>query len=214
MRTPFFFIPLLLWLGSCGSPPRPPGVDESTKRPANAKTAVDLQACKGNLQNAHIEAFESGRIAKTASANLQRLSARQQVIEARQAATTTSAAGNSIFTVRFDFASTRVVVRTDIAPALIESARGAPLVLLRGRTDGTTDTVAESRIAHGRATAVRDYLVAAGVDPDRIRASWQPTGDHAADNSTPAGRSINRRVEIEVYRALPVAMNAGAVAQP
>jgi phosphosulfolactate phosphohydrolase-like enzyme len=138
MRPTFFVIPLLLWLGSCGSPPRPPGVDESAKRPANARTAVELQACKGNLQNAHIEASESSRIAKAAFANLQRLSARQQVIDAIQAANTTRAAGNSIFTIRFDFASTRVVVPTDIARALIESARGAPQVLLRGRTRGQT----------------------------------------------------------------------------
>jgi outer membrane protein OmpA-like peptidoglycan-associated protein len=62
--------------------------------------------------------------------------------------------------------------------------------------------------------AVRDYLVAAGVDPARIRATYQPAGDHVADNVSAGGRGLNRRVEIELYRALPVALTTAAVAQP
>ena len=103
---------------------------------------------------------------------------------------------------------------TDVAAALVEDAKASPLVLLRGRTDGTSDAPAESRIARDRAAAVRDYLVAAGVDPARIRATYQPAGDHVADNASAGGRGLNRRVEIELYRALPVALSAAAVAQP
>ena len=77
-----------------------------------------------------------------------------------------------------------------------------------------TRAPAESRIARDRANAVRDYLVGAGVDPARIRATYQPAGDHAADNSSPSGKGMNRRVEIEVYRALPVAMSSSASAMP
>ena len=116
--------------------------------------------------------------------------------------------------VHFDFGSTRLVVPATMAAALIDDARGAPLVLLRGRTDGSTDNAAESRIARERAAAVRDYLIGAGVDPARIRATYQPAGDPAADNSTAAGRNLNRRVEIEVYRAMPVAMGSSIVATP
>ncbi len=104
-------------------------------------------------------------------------------------------------------------VPADIGPALIGDARAAPLVLLRGRTDGSTDSPIESRIARERAEAVREYLIGAGVDPARIRATYQPAGDRAADNTSATGRSLNRRVEIEVYRALPVAMSASTVNQ-
>jgi outer membrane protein OmpA-like peptidoglycan-associated protein len=83
---------------------------------------------------------------------------------------------------------------------------------VRGRTDGTTVAPAESRIARERAAAVREVLVAGGVDPARVRESFQPSGDHAADNSTVAGRGLNRRVEIEVYRALPVVASGATVA--
>ena len=62
---------------------------------------------------------------------------------------------------------------------------------------------------------MRDYLVAAGVDPARIRATYQPVGDHVADNGSDSGRSLNRRVEIELYRALPIGMRGTPpIAQP
>ena len=209
MRPLLPLIPWLLLLSSCSSPPKPPTVDESSKRPANSAMAVELQVCKSDLQNTRILATESGRLAESTAATLERLAARQQALAAMQAPP-----ANSVFTVRFDFGSTRVVVPADAASALIEDARSAPLVLLRGRTDGATDAPGESRIARERANAVRDYLVGAGVDPARIRTTYQPAGDHAADNSSPSGKGMNRRVEIEVYRALPVAMSSSAAAMP
>jgi outer membrane protein OmpA-like peptidoglycan-associated protein len=54
----------------------------------------------------------------------------------------------------------------------------------RGRTDGCQDSPADSRIAKDRAEAVKDRLVGAGIDPARIRTTYQPSGDHAADNTT------------------------------
>ena len=210
MRSALPLIPMLLVLGSCGSPPKPPTVDESLKRPVNSAMAVELQVCKSDLQNTRIVATESGRLAETAAATLERVSARQQVIVAMASAPQ----ANSVFTIRFDFGSTRVVVPADTASALIENALAAPLVLLRGRTDGTIDSTIESRIARERSAAVRDYLVGAGVDPARIRATYQPVGDFAADNSSPTGRGMNRRVEIEMYRSLPVAMNTTPAALP
>lgn len=208
------FVPWLLLLASCSSPPKPPTVDESQKRPVNSQMAVELQVCKNDLQNTRLLASESGRLAETTAATLANLAARQQILAAMQGSAGQQAQVNSVFTVRFEFGSTRVVIPADIAAALVEDAKAAPLVLLRGRTDGTSDALAESRIARDRAAAVRDYLVAAGVDPARIRATYQPAGDHVADNTSAGGRGLNRRVEIELYRALPVALTATAVAQP
>ena len=216
-----FAIPLVPWLAllaSCSSPPKPPTVDESQRRPVNAQTAVELQVCKNDLHNTRLLATESGRLAESTGAALANLAARQQILAAMQMPAGPQPQGlvqvNSVFSVRFDFGSTHVVVPPDAATALIADAKAAPLVLLRGRTDGATDTPAESRVARDRAAAVRDYLVAAGVDPARIRATYQPAGDHVADNASAGGRSLNRRVEIELYLALPVALSANAIAQP
>ena len=197
-------LPLLLALCACGSPPKPPTVDEATKRRANAASAIELQVCKSDLQNTRILAKESGRIAESAAAMLEHVAARQQAVMSFPAAASPAVLANSVFTIRFDHGSTRVAVPADQDARLIEAARAAPWVVLRGRTDGTAESFAESRIARERATAVRDHLVAAGVDPARIRATYQPVGDHASDNASAVGRSLNRRVEIEVYRAAPV----------
>ena len=192
---------LSLTLVACSSPPKPPTVDESQKRPANAQMAVELQVCKNDLQNTRILATESSRLAETTAATLAHMAARQQLLASIQE----KAAANSLRIVHFAFNSTQVSIPTAEALALVEEAKDAPLVLLRGRTDGTADSSAESRTAQARANAVRDYLVASGVDPTRIRTTHQPSGDHLADNRNPQGRSLNRRVEIELYRTLPIA---------
>ena len=214
MRQTIPLIPWLLVLASCSSPPKPPTVDETQKRPVNSQMAVELQVCKNDLQNTRLMATESGRVSETTAATLANLAARQQILTAMQGAPGQQPKANSVFTVRFDFGSTRVVIPTDVAATLVEDAKASPLVMLRGRTDGSSDAPAESRIARDRAAAVRDYLVAAGVDPARIRATYQPAGDHVADNVSAGGRGLNRRVEIELYRALPVALTTAAVAQP
>ena len=218
MRQTIPLIPWLLVLASCSSPPKPPTVDESQKRPVNSQMAVELQVCKNDLQNTRLLATESGRVAEMTAATLANVAARQQLLAAMQAPTgqqaQVQAQANSVFTVRFDFGSTRVVIPPDVTETLVEDAKESPLVMLRGRTDGSSDAPAESRIARDRAAAVRDYLVAAGVDPARIRATYQPAGDHVADNASAGGRNLNRRVEIELYRALPVTLSATAVPQP
>lgn len=210
MRAAIPCIPWLLVLAACSSPPKPPTVDESRKRPVNSQMAVELQVCRNDLQNTRILATESGRLADTTAATLAHMAARQQVLAAMTEPAAPSARANSIHTVHFGFGSARVVVPQDMAAALIADAKAAPLVLLRGRTDGSSDAAAESRIARDRAAAVRDYLVAAGVNAARIRATYQPAGDHAADNTAAAGRALNRRVEIEVYRAAPVSVGTTA----
>ena len=214
MRHTTPLIPWLLVLASCSSPPKPPTVDETQKRPVNSQMAVELQVCKNDLQNTRLLATESGRVAETTAATLANLAARQQILAAMQGAPGQQPKANSVFTVRFDFGSTRVVIPADVAATVVEDAKASPLVMLRGRTDGSSDAPAESRIARDRAAAVRDYLVAAGVDPARIRATYQPAGDHVADNASAGGRGLNRRVEIEMYRALPVALTTAAIAQP
>ena len=214
MRAVIPYLPWLMLVSSCSSPPKPPTVDESMKRPVNSPTAVELQVCKNELQNTRILAVESGRLAESTAATLTTFAARQQLLTAMQAPSASAMQANSVHSVHFEFGSTRVALPADAAAALVEEARSAPLVLLRGRTDGASDSPAESRIARERAAAVRDHLVGAGVDPARIRATYQPSGDHVEDNSKPEGRAGNRRVEIEIYRALPAAVNAAVRGQP
>ena len=210
MRASLIVIAMSLALGSCSSPPKPPSIDESLKRPANAAVAVELQVCKSELQNTRILVSETSRLAESASHNATEMAARlalqQQALAARPAAAAAANTANAVYTVHFAFGSAQVTVPEPGASQLIEQARTASLVMLRGRTDGTAESPSENRIARDRAAAVRAYLVQSGVEPARIRTTWQPVGDHAADNGEPSGRDLNRRVEIELYRLPPQAM--------
>ncbi|MCE4557995.1 OmpA family protein [Pelomonas cellulosilytica] len=201
--TPFM-LPLAL-LVSCSSPPKPPAVDESRKRPANTAMAVDLQVCRNELQNTRLLATENTRRAQASAATLASITAHQQALADLHRRDRPPPQANSIYTVQFEYGSSRFDLAPDRATSLIDEAKAAPLVLLRGRTDGDNDTPAEARIARQRAAAVREFLVTAGVDPSRIRSTYQPAGDHVADNASAAGRALNRRVEIEIYRAMPAA---------
>lgn len=205
-----FTAPLFVLFTACSSPPKPPSVDESQKRPVNSQMAIELQVCKNDLQNTRILATESSRLAETTAATLAHMAARQQLMASIQE----KSLANSVRIVHFGFNSTRVSIPSEEATALVEEAKAAPLVVLRGRTDGTSDSSAESRIAQARAHAVRDYLVASGVDPSRIRATHQPSGNHLADNRNARGRNLNRRVEIEIYRVLPLSPQLSVSPQP
>lgn len=213
MKRPSLLLPWLPWLlllSSCSSPPKPPTVDESRRRPVNTAMAVELQACRSDLENTRILATESVRSAEASSHAVARMVQQQQLL-ARGIEANASAQRNLLVPVLFAFGSTQVNVPDAEATRIMDEARGAPLVVLRGRTDGATESPAESAIARQRAAAVEAWLVQAGIDRARIRTTWQPVGDHAADNGTAGGRTLNRRVEIEIYRAAPVVAAGGAL---
>jgi outer membrane protein OmpA-like peptidoglycan-associated protein len=222
MKAAPLVLPCLLALASCSSPPKPPSVDESTRRPANLTANIDLQACRSELQNTLIVATENARAAQASGTTVARLIQQQTLAQATPALSSAAAAAhqqpapapsNTIHTIYFAFASSRVSVSDAEGRQLIDEARGAPLIVLRGRTDGNADSIADSRLARLRAEAVRDFLVRGGVDPARIRSTWQPYGDAVADNSAPSGRSLNRRVEIETYRSAPEVIRLASSAE-
>jgi len=207
MTRPSLLLPWfagLLLLSSCSLPPKPPTVDESTRRPVNSAMAVDLQTCRSDLENTRIVATDSARGAEATAQAMARIA--QQQLLARSIEASATAQRNRLFTVLFAFGSTEVALPDADAARILDEVRAAPLIVLRGRTDGAIESRAESAIARRRADAVQTWLVHSGVDRARIRTTWQPVGDHAADNGTPQGRSLNRRVEIEVYRTPPLAM--------
>lgn len=194
MRTTVIALVAILGLGSCKSPPRPPAVNESTRRPANTAAAVDLQRCQSALQNTKLLVDEHKLIAD------------RTALSAAQASVTQPAdlvSANTVYTVLFRFGSARVELSAHAVEHIAQRARSSALVVLRARTDGNAPTPGEIRVAQARAESVSRLLVSAGVVPASIRATYQPAGDFIADNGTEAGRVLNRRVEIELYSAKP-----------
>lgn len=187
----------LLALGSCSAPPKPPAVDGSHRRPANAAGEIDLQSCRSELQNERILANDRTRDVAGLRARL------AAFLTPRASSTASQDPRSTVYTVLFPYGATSIALPKSELELLVNRAQAAPLIVLSGRTDGAADSLPETRIARGRAEFVRDLLVRSGIPAARIRTTWQPTGDHVADNSSPLGRSLNRRVEIEIYPAAP-----------
>ncbi len=101
------------------------------------------------------------------------------------------------------FAVNKSDIRGDFMPILDRFAQTlvanpAATVQIIGHTDSSGTDAINNPLSVNRAASTRDYLVGRGVAPSRImidgRGAWEPI----ADNSTPAGRAKNRRVEIYV----------------
>lgn len=71
---------------------------------------------------------------------------------------------------------------------------------IEGHTDDVGDEADNLRLSEGRAQAVVDYLVAAGVARGRLSAAGHGEGRPRVSNDSAANRAQNRRVEFIVVR--------------
>ena len=67
---------------------------------------------------------------------------------------------------------------------------------IAGYTDSTGSRRMNLGLSQARAIAVRAYLARKGVAPLRMRATGYGASGYIADNKTPEGRAMNRRVEL------------------
>lgn len=67
---------------------------------------------------------------------------------------------------------------------------------IAGYTDSTGTRRMNLGLSMARAAAVRAYLARKGVSPFRMRATGYGASGYIADNRTPEGRAMNRRVEL------------------
>ena len=200
-----------LLLASCSSPPKPPSVDESTKRPVNARATVDLKACQGDLSRATILVSEMARAGVVATALNKSLPLPGAAMASASASATVDATGNLVAVVPFGMGSAAWSVEQADAAALVRRAKDAAVIVIRGRTDATGDSLQETALARRRAEAAAEFLQQAGVSKDKLRVTWQGAGDPVA-GLRPTERAQSRRVEIEFYTAAPmlVSLRSGA----
>jgi outer membrane protein OmpA-like peptidoglycan-associated protein len=69
---------------------------------------------------------------------------------------------------------------------------------IEGYTDAIGSEEYNQTLSEKRAEAVRDYLVSSGVSMNNVAAQGMGKADPVADNSSAAGRKLNRRVEMIV----------------
>ena len=80
---------------------------------------------------------------------------------------------------------------------IIQAHPGLNLTI-EGHTDTTGTVDFNMKLSQQRADTVREFLIAQGMAPDTITAQGMGQENPVADNSTAAGRKLNRRVEIIV----------------
>ncbi|MDC8804749.1 OmpA family protein [Halomonas pacifica] len=87
----------------------------------------------------------------------------------------------------------------DVARRLIENERSQDVrVHIGGHTDSVGSDQYNLGLSQRRANSVRDYLIARGVESDRLVARGFGEARPVASNETDAGRAQNRRVELNV----------------
>jgi outer membrane protein OmpA-like peptidoglycan-associated protein len=193
---------LLLGLitGCATSPPPPASPDESTRRPVNSAAALELQTCQSKLTNTRLQLDEASRTAERSSCEIAQPTAHGTPATASDGAKVQSAPANTIYVVFFQYARHEVRLSEDAVDRLVADAKAATSIQVRGRTDANHDNSFDTRLAARRANAVLTLLVDHGVDPTKIRVTHQGQGDLIAPN-TDETRALNRRAEIEMYRA-------------
>ncbi len=97
----------------------------------------------------------------------------------------------------------------DLAMLITQDAPDASMTVL-GHTDTVGSDAYNIDLSKRRAVTVLRALVARGLNPDRLTAVAIGKRQPVADNATPEGRALNRRVEFLVSACL--AANLGAVA--
>lgn len=188
-------------LAGCSSPPKPPTVDDSKKRPVNVSQAVDLQMCRTELSAAKIVLTETLTTEQRRQALAQAAAESVRPVLARPTMAMPTEP-NQIFVVNFTLGSADFSLAPGQSAQLVEQARAAKYIVIRGRTDASADSASETALARRRAEAAFKYLVeAVRLPSEGIRLSWQGAGDLIG--STPADRQASRRVEIELYQAKP-----------
>ena len=79
------------------------------------------------------------------------------------------------------------------------------VIVAVGHTDWVGSDAYNQGLSERRAQAVRDYLIAQGIDSAKVYTEGKGKSQPVADNRTREGRAKNRRVEIEVVANRPVA---------
>jgi outer membrane protein OmpA-like peptidoglycan-associated protein len=74
-------------------------------------------------------------------------------------------------------------------------------LILNGYTDAVGSSDYNFMIAESRASSIKLYLIAKGVNPLQITVVGKGARDFVATNDSEEGRSLNRRVEIQIDRS-------------
>ena len=199
-----------LLLSACSSPPKPPVVDGLDRRPINSPATLEnlrQRALLAPVSKREIEERKELATLQKIEAEKKARSETTKVEEspkASESSSSSSASFHSIFTVvfrhHFPYGGTRLVLSDKERTELLLLAKNAEHIEIRGRTDGHKPSPGDEAVATARGKAARDWLIKnAGVDAGIISINSLSAGDFIANNKTPEGRALNRRVDVHFF---------------
>jgi OOP family OmpA-OmpF porin len=74
------------------------------------------------------------------------------------------------------------------------------VIEIGGHTDNVGNETSNQKLSQDRSDAVKSYLVAKGIGPERVEARGYGASSPVADNSTEAGRKQNRRTAVKILK--------------
>jgi len=103
----------------------------------------------------------------------------------------------------FETGTTKLTAESEASVAtLVQILKAYPATkaTLEGYTDNVGDAASNQKLSLARATAIRDLLVAGGIDAARLSAEGFGDAKPVAPNDTEEGRAKNRRLELALAR--------------
>jgi outer membrane protein OmpA-like peptidoglycan-associated protein len=175
-------------MAACSSLPVPPVVDGSDRHPVNSRETAELLALRAQL--AQTQELLQLREQNTTS---------PVVLNPTPAPAPMPLLTSQTVSVLFPFNGTKFSPTINQTETLLPLLTNAKRIVVRGRTDGQHASAADEQVALNRALSAQRYLVNRGASPLIISVNYLSAGDYVADNNSAAGRTQNRRVEIEVH---------------
>lgn len=103
----------------------------------------------------------------------------------------------SFDTGKYDLKPELLPVLDSVARALVQHPELRAKAI--GHTDSTGSMQVNQTLSVNRANAVTHYLTSRGVQTGRLLSEGRGPNNPVADNGTPEGRAMNRRVELYLY---------------
>ncbi|MGI6525319.1 MAG: OmpA family protein [Bdellovibrionota bacterium] len=137
-----------------------------------------------------------------AAVKIQNITNRQEIadIQRRLDIAANKKTSLGVYQVFFDEDETSIksgsVANLEILAEAIKASPTMRVVNVVGHSDDSGDMEYNKKIAEARARSVSAYLTARGVSADQIRIKNYGSERPLASNATPAGRQLNRRVDV------------------
>jgi len=108
--------------------------------------------------------------------------------------------GDALFDVNSAVLTDNASQKLDVLAQQIKNTPKVVQIKIDGHTDNSGTDMINVPLSKARAESVKNYLILNGLDQMNFQTEGYGTTRAVGDNTTEAGRSANRRVEITVSR--------------